>query len=37
MYNPIEEAVRLERLVVNGLLRKYYRPVRAGRWYGGKR
>jgi len=34
-YNPIENAKKIKRVVVNGNNRKYYRIVRPGRWYGG--
>jgi len=35
LLNPLEYAERLERLVVRGDQRKYYRVARGGRWYGG--
>ena len=35
MYNPLEYAERLRRIVVRGVERKYYRVARGGRWYGG--
>lgn len=35
LFNPIEYAKKLERLVVRGDQRKYYRVARGGRWYGG--
>ena len=35
MYDPIEYAEQLKRLVLRGVERKYYRVARGGRWYGG--
>lgn len=35
MYDPLRLAREIERAVVKGVLRKYYRVARAGRWYGG--
>ncbi|MCX8204740.1 MAG: radical SAM protein [Candidatus Nezhaarchaeota archaeon] len=35
LLNPIEYAERLQRIVVRGPQRKYYRVARGGRWYGG--
>ncbi|UCG35645.1 MAG: radical SAM protein [Candidatus Omnitrophota bacterium] len=35
MYDPLELAAKLENIVVQGDLRKYYRLIRKDRWYGG--
>ncbi len=35
LFNPISLAEETEKIVVKGILRKYYRTVRPGRWYGG--
>jgi len=35
LYNPIKLAEEIEKIVVKGTLRKYYRLSRPGRWYGG--
>jgi uncharacterized Fe-S cluster-containing radical SAM superfamily protein len=35
LYNPLKLAEEIEKIVVNGSFRKYYRVARAGRWYGG--
>jgi len=34
-YDPVRLAQEIERVVVKGNLKKYYRTARAGRWYGG--
>jgi uncharacterized Fe-S cluster-containing radical SAM superfamily protein len=34
-YDPLLLAREIEKIVVNGVLRKYYRAARGGRWYGG--
>lgn len=34
-YNPLQLSEETERLVTQGLLRRYYRAARPGRWYGG--
>ncbi|MBS7650868.1 radical SAM protein [Candidatus Bathyarchaeota archaeon] len=34
-YDPLKLADNIERIVVDGDLRKYYRVARPGRWYGG--
>jgi uncharacterized Fe-S cluster-containing radical SAM superfamily protein len=34
-YNPLKLAREVERIVTRGILRKYYRTARSGRWYGG--
>jgi len=34
-YDPLKLAESVERIVVDGDLRKYYRTARPGRWYGG--
>ncbi len=34
-YDPLARAKELEKVVVRGTSRKYYRPVRGGKWYGG--
>ncbi|HIQ04061.1 MAG TPA: radical SAM protein [Desulfurococcales archaeon] len=34
-FDPIELSKRIEGIVVRGVLRKYYRVARGGRWYGG--
>jgi uncharacterized Fe-S cluster-containing radical SAM superfamily protein len=34
-YNPLKLASEIEKVVVNGEFRKYYRVARAGKWYGG--
>jgi len=35
LYDPIRLAEETKKLVVRGVLRKYYRISRPGRWYGG--
>ena len=35
LYDPVKLAQAMEKIVVKGILRKYYRVVRADRWYGG--
>ena len=35
LFDPIKLAEETEKIVVNGVLRKYYRTVRPGKWYGG--
>lgn len=35
LYDPVKLAQAMEKIVVKGRLRKYYRAVRADRWYGG--
>lgn len=35
IYNPIERADKIRKIVVKGNLRKYYRVQRADKWYGG--
>ncbi|MGC8961052.1 MAG: radical SAM protein, partial [Candidatus Bathyarchaeia archaeon] len=35
LYDPLRLAAEVERLVVRGSLRRYYRLARPGRWYGG--
>ena len=35
LYDPVKLAQAMEKIVVRGILRKYYRVVRADRWYGG--
>jgi uncharacterized Fe-S cluster-containing radical SAM superfamily protein len=35
LYNPLKLAEEIEKIVVNGAARKYYRVGRPGRWYGG--
>ena len=35
MYDPVRLAEQTEKIVVKGILRKYYRVFRLGRWYGG--
>ena len=35
MYDPRQQAVRIEQIVAKGSLRKYYRLIRKDRWYGG--
>lgn len=34
-YNPLQLAQETEKLVAQGMLRKYYRTARPGKWYGG--
>ena len=34
-YNPIKLSEAIKRIVVKGIMRKYYRVCRGGRWYGG--
>ena len=34
-YDPIKLAQEIEKIVVRGILKKYYRTARAGQWYGG--
>jgi uncharacterized Fe-S cluster-containing radical SAM superfamily protein len=35
LYDPLELATETEKIVAQGELKKYYRPARAGKWYGG--
>lgn len=35
LYDPVVLADETEKIVVKGVLRKYYRKPRSGRWYGG--
>lgn len=35
LFDPIKLAEEIKNIVVKGVLRKYYRTVRHGRWYGG--
>jgi len=35
MYDPIQKAEEIKKLVVRGTSRKYYRIARGGKWYGG--
>ncbi|MCS7131694.1 MAG: molybdenum cofactor biosynthesis protein MoaA, partial [Hadesarchaea archaeon] len=35
LLDPIKLADDIEKIVVRGELRKYYRVARPGRWYGG--
>ncbi|MEM3606377.1 MAG: radical SAM protein [Candidatus Bathyarchaeia archaeon] len=34
-YDPLKLAEKIEKIVVHGQVRKYYRVARSGRWYGG--
>ncbi len=35
LYDPVEQAKKLQKIVLRDSQRKYYRLARAGRWYGG--
>lgn len=35
MYDPLDLACEIEKIVIDGLSRKYYRLIRKDRWYGG--
>jgi uncharacterized Fe-S cluster-containing radical SAM superfamily protein len=35
LFDPVKLAKEIEKIVVEGTLRKYYRTARPGRWYGG--